>query len=296
MEKEIIDSYRRAGEIGKEVREWSKALIKPGAKVLDVVEKIEAKIKEKGAGIAFPTNVCINDVTAHYTPKHNDTTVINKGDVVTVDLGAHVDGYISDTAYTLDLGGNHKDMLKSNQEALDAVIDEIKPGVSVQKLGETVQQLLHDRGYKPIENLTGHEIKQYDLHAGLSIPNIKVPYDWTIEEDMVLAIEPFATDGFGRVVESQNIEIYGLLDKKPTRMREARTLLKEVESREELPFAARWYSKKINPMRLKLALNDLVRQEIIKGYPILHEKERGVVSQFEDTVIVTSDGCEITTK
>lgn len=296
MEKEELDTYKKAGKIASEVREWSKELINPETKVLDIAEKIESKIKELGGEIAFPVNICINDITAHYTPKYNDQTTIGENDVVTIDLGVHIDGYIADTAYTLDLSGNYSEMLKANERALENAIGLIKPGISVSEIGKTVQRTLKDVGFKPIENLTGHEVKQYDLHAGISIPNIEVPYHWKIKEGMVLAIEPFATDGYGRVIESKRAEIFSLLESRPTRMREARILLNEIEKRKKLPFAERWFAKKINPMKLSLILRDLVSNEILKAHPILHEKEKGIVSQFEHTMIVTEDGCEVTTR
>ncbi|MEA1924594.1 MAG: M24 family metallopeptidase, partial [Candidatus Altiarchaeota archaeon] len=161
--------------------------------------------------------------------------------------------------------------------------------------GAAVQKIMVDAGFKPIENLTGHEIKKYELHAGLSVPNIRVPYDWRIKEGMVLAIEPFATDGVGRVAESQHAEIYSLLEEKPVRMREARILLKELSGRRKLPFAKRWFTEKINPMRLELVLRKLVSSGVLKEHPVLHEKGKGVVSQFEHTMIVSSGGCEVTT-
>lgn len=296
MDDEALGKYRDAGTMASEIREWSKGLVKPGAALLEIADAIEERIQKDGGEWAFPVNVCLNDVAAHYAPKHNDDAVIAEGDLVTVDLGVHIEGCIADTAYTVDLSGERGDLLAANQEALDAVLAEIRPGQSVQRLGEIVQTLLAERGYRPIENLTGHEVKEYDLHAGLSIPNIKVPYDWEIEEDMVLAIEPFATTGAGRVIESQRAEIYSLIERKPTRMREARKLLSAVKGRRELPFAARWYAGDINSMRLGLALNDLVAKNILRSYPTLHEKSGAAVSQFEHTVIVTADGCEVTTK
>lgn len=296
MDDETLANYRKAGTMASEIRAWSSGLIKAGARVLDIADAIEGRIKEEGGEWAFPVNVCVNDVAAHYAPKHNDETVIAEDDVVTVDLGVHIDGCIADTAYTVDLAGEHGDLLAANEEALDTVLAEIHPGQSVQRLGEIVQTRLGEQGFKPIENLTGHEVKEYDLHAGLSIPNIKVPYDWEIEEGMVLAIEPFATTGAGRVIESQRAEIYSLIERKPTRMREARKLVAAIEERRELPFASRWYAKDINPMRLGLALNELVAKKVLRSYPTLHEKEEAVVSQFEHTVIVTGDGCEVTTQ
>ncbi|MDD5112067.1 MAG: type II methionyl aminopeptidase [Candidatus Altiarchaeota archaeon] len=295
MESEELESYRKAGSIAKKVREWSKSMVKPGAKIFDIAEKIESKIIENGAGLAFPVNVCINDVTAHYTPKYNDALTLSGNDVVSVDLGVHVDGFIADTAYSIDLGGKHGKLLETNKKALELVEGMIKPGVSVKDIGSSVYKLITDAGYKPIENLTGHEVKQYDLHAGMSIPNIPVPYDWKLEEGMVLAIEPFATDGYGRVVESRHANIYGFLESRPVRMPEARLLAKEVEARKKLPFAERWYAKKISPLKIPLAVQELIARNVIKTYPTLHEKEKGVVSQFENTMIVTKDGCEVIT-
>ncbi len=291
-----MKAYREAGKISIKVREWSKELVKPGAKILDIAEGIENKIKGLGGEIAFPVNICINDITAHYTPKYNDQRVINKEDVVTIDIGVHIDGYIADTAYTIDLSGNYEELLKANELALEDAINLVKPGVSVSEIGKAVQRAINSAGFKPIENLTGHEIKQYELHAGISIPNIPVRHDQKLREDMVIAIEPFATNGYGRVIESKHAEIFSLLKSRPTRMREARILLNEVEKRKKLPFAERWFAKKINPMKLNLILRNLAASEILKAHPVLHEKEKGIVSQFEHTVIVTEDGCEVTTR
>ena len=296
MDDKELQTYRKVGKIASDVREWSKSLIMNGEPIIEIAEKIEKKVISSGGELAFPVNICINDITAHYTPKFNDKTIINKNDVISVDLGVHINGYIADTAYTIDLSGNYEKMLKANEDALNKAISLIKPGARVSEIGSAVQKILNKAGFKSIENLTGHEIKQYDLHAGISIPNIEVPYDWEIREGMVLALEPFATDGYGRVIESKQAEIFSLKEIKPTRMREARILLNEIEKRKKLPFAERWFTKKINPMRLSLVLRDLVSNEVLKAYPILHEKEKGVVSQFEHTVIVTEDGCEVTTE
>ena len=131
MDEKELKSYRNSGKIAADVREWSRELITPDARVLDIAENIEKKIIESGAEIAFPVNVCINDITAHYTPKFNDETVIKDDDVVTIDIGVHVDGYIADTAYTIDLSGNYSDLLDANKRALDNAISLVKPGASV---------------------------------------------------------------------------------------------------------------------------------------------------------------------
>jgi methionine aminopeptidase len=171
MDSSELESYRKAGKIGVEVRAWSRKLVKPGAKLLDIAEAVESKIFEKGGRLAFPVNVCVNEVTAHYTPKFNDTAVLTENDVVSVDLGVHVDGFIADMAYTVDLTGEYSKLLEVNELALEKSIEVVRPGASVSEIGEIVQSTITSAGYKPIENLTGHEVKQYDLPAGLWSPS-----------------------------------------------------------------------------------------------------------------------------
>jgi len=296
MDDKELESYRKAGKVAKDTLEWASKLVKPGVKLLEVCERIEGRLEREGAGSAFPVNISLNDAAAHYTPRSGDETVFGAQDVVKLDIGVHVDGYIADTATTIDLSGKYGRMLDANRKALDEAIAIARPGVSVSTIGETVQAVLLEAGYRPIENLTGHELKQYDLHAGLSVPNIKVPYDWRLREGMVLAFEPFATDGAGHVIESRGAEIYSLVSERPVRMKEARMLLDLVGDRREMPFAVRWYADKIPPLKIGLVLNQLTRAGILKAYPPLHDKDKGIVSQFEHTLIVTGEGCEVITK
>jgi len=296
MDEKALESYRKAGKVAGETLDRASKLVKPGVKYIEVTDRIEDMLAKEGLGSAFPVNISVNDAAAHYTPKTNDAAVFTEKDLVKLDIGVHIDGYIADTASTIDLTGEYGKMMEANQKALEEAIKLVKPGVSVSKIGETVQSILNKAGYKPIENLTGHELKQYDLHAGLSIPNIKVPYDWSIKEGMVLAFEPFATDGAGHVIESKHAEIYSVEEERPTRLKEARMLLEEVSERQGMPFATRWLAKKIPQTKLTLALNQLVQQGILKAYPPLHDRGKGMVSQFEHTLIVTEDGCEVTTR
>jgi methionyl aminopeptidase len=295
MEDEALQSYRKAGKIASETLSWAAKLIKPGVKYLAVTSKIEERLATEGAGSAFPVNISINDAAAHYTPKYNDLGAFTEKDLVKLDIGVHVGGYIADTATTVDLTGEYGKMMEANKRALAEALKLVKPGLSVSRIGETVQGILQSAGYKPIENLTGHELKQYELHAGLSIPNIRVPYDWQLKEGMVLAFEPFATDGAGHVIESRGAEIYSVVSERPTRMREARLLLDAVEERQGMPFASRWYADVIPPIKMGLVLSQLTQQGILKAYPPLHDRGKGMVSQFEHTLIVTDGGCEVIT-
>lgn len=290
-----MEKYRGAGRKAAEIREWSKSLVKPGAKAIEVADAIEKKILSSGGGIAFPVNVSLNDVAAHYAPKFNDPLAFTHDDVVTIDLGLHIDGYIADTAYTIDLSRKHKDLVKASEAGLDAAIKTMGPGASIKDIGKNVQEAINSFGYKPIENLTGHQLEQYGLHAGIPIPNVPTSYDFKLEPGMAFAVEPFASSGTGRVVESQIVEIYSFIERKPTRMREGAMLFEQIEERKGLPFAARWLSKSINPLKLKLLLKELVQRDALRQYPMLHDP-KGLVSQAEHTVLITENGCEVTTK
>lgn len=290
-----MEEYREAGKIASEVREWSRKLVKPGAKALDVAESVEARILEK-AEIAFPCNVSLNDIAAHYTPSYNDALEFKETDLVTIDLGVHVDGYIADTAYTIDLSGEHGDLVRASEEALEAAINTVRAGVSVSEIGESIEKTIKSYGLKPIENLTGHQLECYQLHGGIAIPNIRVPFDKRLEEGQVFAIEPFATNGRGRVIESNKVEIYSCLQPRPTRSVEGKKLLQEVEKRQGLPFPERWFAKSMNPFRLRMALKELTQRDALHSYPVLREAGGGLISQTEHTVIVEKGGCEVTTR
>lgn len=294
MEKEELASYLKAGKIAAEVREWSRGLIVPGALALEVAERIESRIKEKGAEISFPVNISLNDIAAHYTPFAKDSLVFKEEDLVTIDLGTHIDGYIADTAYTIDLSGKNQKLVEASEAALDAAISKAKDGVSISEIGETVENTIRGRGFKPIENLTGHQLMQYDLHGPIPIPSIKVSFDKELEEGQVFAIEPFATNGRGRVIEGNRIEIYSYLRSVPTRIPEGRKVLEFAEARQGLPFPERWFSD-MNQFKLKMAIKELVQRGALHAYPVLHEAEKGLVSQAEHTLIIEKGGCRVTT-
>ncbi|PIV69464.1 MAG: type II methionyl aminopeptidase, partial [Euryarchaeota archaeon CG01_land_8_20_14_3_00_38_12] len=200
MDKKIVEKYRKAGRIAAEARDYGIGLVKENAFLLDVAEKIEKYIIEKGAKPAFPVNIGINDVAAHYTPRHDDKTVFRKGEIVKIDVGAHVDGYIGDTACTVEVETNrYTRMIKASKEALEAALELIKPDIDLSIVGSAVEQTIRSYSFVPVSNLTGHSLKQFQLHAGKSVPNISTNVKEKIKKDDVLAVEPFATNGAGRV-------------------------------------------------------------------------------------------------
>ncbi|MBU2565627.1 MAG: type II methionyl aminopeptidase [Candidatus Thermoplasmatota archaeon] len=295
MDKEIVGKYRKAGKIAGEAREYGISLVKENTLLLDVAEKTEKYIIEKGAKPAFPVNIGINDVAAHYTPRHDDKSFFRKGDVVKIDVGAHVDGYIGDTAGTVEVGTNrYKNMIKASKEALSVAVELIKPDVGLSVVGAGIETTIRSYNFVSVENLTGHSLKQYRLHAGKSVPNISNDVKEKIKKDDVLAVEPFATNGAGRVGGRIMGNIYRLaMDREPG-TENGKKLLKHIkENFDVLPFAERWCRDKVD--NAEIVLRKLMRAMIITGYPVLREINKGIVTQAEHTVIVTENGCEVIT-
>ena len=290
IEDEILNKYLEAGKIAKVCRDFAAEKVRAGAKILDVVVESEQKVLSMGAEIAFPLNISINEAAAHDTASPGDERVFKSGDVVKVDMGVHIDGYIADTAVTVDLGKNDL-LVEASKAALKAAINIVRPGVKTGEIGAAVQAEIEGRGYRPVANLTGHGLGRYLLHGIPTIPNVGMQGGTVIEEGMVFAIEPFASTGTGMVSDSPRTEIYSQISSRQIRLPSARKLMKKVAERNSLPFSRHWYYEE----KSDLALAQLLKQNILRGYPVLHDVPGSIVSQAEHTLIVTDDGCIVTT-
>jgi len=299
MNSEIYDKYKLAGKIAADARDFGVNLLKSGVSCLDIANKIESKIIDKGGGLAFPVNISINEIAAHYSPKNDDSITLKKNDVVKLDIGAHIDGFIADTAITIEIGNNnYNKMIKASSNALDSAINILKDGINLYEIGKTVQETITSFGYKPIDNLTGHSMQRYILHAGMSIPNVpdKV-YNNKPKAGDVLAIEPFATNGAGHVISGPGSNIY--LCKESFRQRlirdkETRIIFEKIKNEfKTLPFAQRWFKKQFSYSEMSLRKLSFIG--LVKHYPQLIDAKKGIVTQKEHTVIITEDGCEVIT-
>ena len=291
MKDEILEKYREAGLIAAKILRDGAKEIHIGTPYLDIVESIESRVIEEGAALAFPLNLSLNEDAAHDTASPGDIRIFARGDVAKLDLGVQVDGYIADTATTIDLGVNSI-LVEASREALEAAIRIIRPGVTAGDLGMAVQTAIESRGYRPISNLTGHGLDQYILHRSPIIPNVGINGGVTLEEGMVFAIEPFASTGSGHVTEKTRKEIYSQISLKPVRIPAGRVILEKIRDRHGLPFARRW----LNEKKIYLALPTLIRSQVLHVYPVLSDIPGSLVSQAEHTIIVTADGCIVTTR
>jgi len=284
----------RAGKIAKQISVYAKSIIKPKMPLLEIAEKIEAKIFELGGKPAFPVNLSIDEIAAHYTPLHNDTATADG--LLKVDFGVHINGYIADTAFSLDLENSeeNKKLITASESALKKAIETAKENISLPEIGKAIQEAIESCGFSPIINLSGHEMQEYDLHAGITIPNIEDSRKAFLEKGLY-AIEPFATAGSGKVHDGKPSGIYILIEEKNVRSQSAREVLRFIEEEyKTLPFCSRWIVKKFGAMGL-FALKQLEDNGNLHQFPQLVENSNSKVSQAEHTIFVKKDEVIVTT-
>jgi methionyl aminopeptidase len=242
-------------------------------------------------------NLSINHDAAHYTPVHDDTRRFQKGDVVKVDVGAHVDGHLGDTAVTVEVGtAQHARIIQASREACNAAVGAVKDGLALTNIGRIIEDTIKGHGFKPVSNLSGHSIEVYELHAGITVPNVARGATGSVKKDMVVAIEPFATDGAGYIKEAEAGNIWHFMGPKPQRNPHAKKLLEAIaEEHSELPFAERWLQGVVPDKWLAYGFRLLQQTGAVSPYAVLREAGNGMVTQAEHTLIVQAEQGEVTT-
>lgn len=301
MDKHAISCYIKAGEIAKEIKRYSKSIIRPGMKLYDLAVAIDKKIEELGAETAFPVNLSVDEIAAHFTPDKNCIDVARG--LLKVDIGIAIDGYIADTAFSLDLTPNlmHEEMIKLNKEILENIEQVVKYGMEVRAVGNSAQDTLeqfnkqNNSKYSIIKGLSGHQLGQHIIHAGVTVSNYRTE-NKTILKDTAIAVEPFVTTGVGDIYEGEGGGIYAITGNDKPRDKDSRELLEYIKEKYKTrPFCLRWIEDK-KFSKVRFCISSMVKQGIIRQYPLLIEKSKAPVSQFENTFLIKSDGVIITTK
>jgi len=303
LSEEEVEKYRQVGKIAAEVMRKGKKLASKGRKLLSVCEIMEREIEKHGAKPAFPVNISINQIAAHYTSPADDRLVIPERAIVKIDLGAMIDGYISDHARTFLVGPSKKEFqsLKQTAElALEKAIEFIKPNVRPGDIGEVIENTIKGEGLTPVTDLTGHVIDRWKLHAGTSIPNHKPKFGFMgpkLTEGQVLAVEPFVTtaEGSNKIYDESYTYIFSQIGTK-AKSKDAKLVLAEIEKYNKLPFALRWLDGLLSETRLFEAIKDLIASNTINRYPMLVSKSHTPVAQAEHTILITKNGCEVLTQ
>ncbi|HRZ85156.1 MAG TPA: type II methionyl aminopeptidase [Candidatus Paceibacterota bacterium] len=289
-----IEKLRKAGIIAREVREYSKKIIKKDELLREIADKIEDKIVELGGKPAFPTTLCINEVAAHYTPSYDDETKAEG--LLKVDFGISVDGFVADTAFSVDLDNisENKKLIKASEECLANAIKAIESGKNLGEVGAKIQETAEEFGGNSIKNLSGHQIEKYRLHAGITIPNYDNKSN-TVLNKGVYAIEPFITFGTGLVYDGKPSGIYELKRNGAIRDRNAREVFEYIlEEYQTLPFCSRWLVKKFGT-RVLLSLRIIEQSGALHHFAQLIEKSKSIVAQSEHTLLVSDGKVEVIT-
>jgi methionyl aminopeptidase len=302
MSENFIQNYIEAGKAVVAAKKLARKIIKPGAYFLDVANAIEAEIYKNGCELAFPINMSLNEIAAHYSPVIDDKTVIPEQGLLKIDCGSHLNGFIADSAITFNLNEDPKlqKFIAAADEALKAAISIFEPGIKLYELGEVIAEKINSYGLQPIYNLGGHELKQYNLHAGPFIPNYKeMAHKQVLKKGDAYACEPFATSGIGKVINGKHSYIYRFAKKvkKDITYEQQSYMNKIEESTKRLPFSPRFLEKnKIIPKeKIPRIINDFARKKILDHYPILIERSGAPVAQQEHTIVIDMDGNTIVT-
>ena len=293
-----FDDYIQAGKIAGEIRENVRRTDWIGKTVYEICEHVESEIIKRGAKCAFPVNTSINEVAAHYTAEPNDPLTIKDDDLVKIDLGAQINGYIADTAVTVCYNPEFDNLVQAAELSLSNAMSMIKVGVKSSDVGRTIEKTIKQMGFLPIANLSGHSLDQYTIHAGKSVPNIWSIGSFTFNENQAFACEPFVTtgDGLGFVHEGKIKNIFALSSRKKTKDKEADKMLDYIwQNFNLLPFALRWLTNEWEEKEARNLLEVLVKKKAVHAYPVLVEGNGQRVTQAEHTFIPNETGVTITT-
>lgn len=284
-----FENYIKAGKIASEVREYARTQDHTGRTLSEICNDVENEIIKKGGEPAFPVNVSLNDIAAHYTAVPNDPTVVKNTDVLKIDVGVHIDGYIADTAVTVSFDSKYQDLIDIAQRALDEAIGIARSNTRVSDIGRIIEKTITKYGCKPIQNLSGHSLERYTIHAGQSIPNIwTIGHSFNLSVNNVYAIEPFVTtkDGQGIVYEGKVKNIFGITSRKRAKDQRADEFLEYLWNKfKTLPFALRWVVKDYEEKEALSLLETLLKKKNVHAYPILVEGSNRIVAQAEHTII-----------
>jgi len=293
-----LEHLEQSGRILAKVREYVKSLPINGKRILEICEEVEGRISELGGRPAFPCNVGVNEVAAHYTSPWNDRSTIPPNSIVKIDFGVELDGFITDTAITISLNPTLDSMIVAAEAALQEALSAVAPGRKLSEIGAVVERCINRYGFKPIRNLTGHKIGRYNVHAGKSVPNVSGMETGRFEVGEIYALEPFVTlrDADGSVRDGRDAYIYRLVKTKGAKSKDAVKLMEYIrDTYKTLPFASRWIYNTWRDGDATPLFKELTTNRCIAGYPVLIESSGSVVAQAEHTIVVTEDGCRILT-
>lgn len=288
---------RQAGRVAAEARDAGARLIQPGARVRDVCAAVEEEITRRGAGPAFPVQSSRNDVAAHDCPAPSDETRYAEGDLAKLDIGVHVDGWVVDTALTVNVGDRpeRRRLVEAARAALAAAIAATAPEAEIRTVSEAIESTIRGFGLRPVRSLCGHGVGRWQVHGPPPIPNAADLAGGRLGAGAVVAIEPFVTDGPGIVSEQGEPQVFRLDPRREPAETPDPEVMAAVRAFRGLPFARRQLAAYAGP-RLEGLLGWLRREGRLMCYAPLRETSGRPVAQAEHTVYVGPSGVEVLTR
>jgi methionyl aminopeptidase len=213
-------------------------------------------------------------------------------------VGAHVNGHLSDTAITVDIDGSYEKYIVAAKEALEAALATVKPGIRVGELGAAIEQTIKKHGLKPVHQLTGHQLKQWNLHAGKNVPNVSMKMSPKMELGETFAVEPFATNGNGTINSAKEAYIFSNNMNNKKKLDKLTMQIRNIARKQfgTLPWASRWLYGLKTDIDIDAAIKNLRRSGAIHGYAVLIEGKKGMVSQFEHSLFIGEEGAIVSTR
>jgi len=308
---DIVTKYRTAGTIANDVVAAVVAAVKPGIKAVELcalgdnmVEEAVSKIynkKPKGdekkieKGSAFPTCVSVNNCVGHYSPLvSEDKIVLQEGDIVKIDLGVHVDGYIAVVAHTVmcgaDAEGRKADVVQAAWQAAELAQRMFKDGATNEEITGMISKVGESYNCTPVEGVLSHQMKKHVIDAnkviiGKASPEQQVQ-KCTIEKNDVFAIDIVMSTGDGKPKQSElrtTVHKRNLAEKYSLKMKASRSFFSEVNQRfPTMPFTLRAGDER----NWRMGVVECVKHELFTEYPVLLEKEGVFVAQYKFTIML----------
>jgi methionyl aminopeptidase len=306
-----LDILKELGSFTRQLRKDVSLIIKEGLDIFEIIDFIESRIFENGYLPSFPAMVSVNDMAAHYTV-FDEGYKLKSGDVIKVDFGASKDGYMTDNAFTVEITtSDHTALIETAKACLDAAMEVVSYGTSMAEVGDVVEKVAEKNGFNTIHNLSGHQIGRYNLHCGLSVPNLNNGDTSEVKGEMQLAIEPFITYGQPLIKDFRLSNILHLKGDKPVRDPIAMKVLRHIrEHFPKQPFSKRWlwdetlkdnlnghpWFKGFSKRRVEYAVSVLKKYNVLYEYDELGTIDGKIVAQFEDCVLFKDDTKTILTR
>jgi methionyl aminopeptidase len=290
MSEYDLNLLKKAGKLNFKTQKFAQKIIKVGCDLSKIGLEIDKFILDNEAVPSWPVNLSINHEAAHNTYDLENSVILKEDDVLKVDVGVSIDGFIADSAQTIIFNKKYEPLKQASINALLAVkkylTDNYKTA-KVSDVGEIIENKIKSSGFKPISNLTGHAIDKFVPHAYPSIPNTKNDLNIQFSEiNLPFAIEPFVSTGDGFVTESDKILIFQHIEDRPIRNKDSKLILEEIHKYQGMPFSEYWVGKSLTTFQRRYALRELLKNEIISSFPVLVDRKDSLVSQAETTFLI----------